>query len=240
MVTPDRRRRAVVVLVDRFGVSERRACRVVGQHRSTQRQPGRPESVEDEKLRRRLRHFARRHPRLGWRKAHQVLRREGFVVNHKKIRRLWREEGLRRPPPRKNKKRRPGSSDGILLRAEHPCLGARRPVRLNLRPALAKRVEHRRRAHPRGPGHGRPPLDRRRFCGRLSGTSRRPTGLPAQKRGTKTVKDIPDTGQRDRKMPTEGRELVVDEARRCYLGRNDHCHRKVNGEQTTSEGVSFI
>ena len=45
---------------------------------------------------------------------------KAFVVNHKKIQRLWREEGLRRPPPRKNKKRRPGTSDGTLLRAEHP------------------------------------------------------------------------------------------------------------------------
>ncbi len=120
MVTPDRRRRAVMVLQERFGVSQRRACRVVGQHRSTQRREPRPEPVEDEKLRRRLRRFARRHPRLGWRKAHDVVRREGFVVNHKKIQRLWREEGLRRPPPRKNKKRRPGTSDGTLLRAEHP------------------------------------------------------------------------------------------------------------------------
>ncbi len=60
MVTPDRRRRAVVVLVERFGVSERRACRVVGQHRSTQRRPARPEPAEDAKLRRRLRRFARR------------------------------------------------------------------------------------------------------------------------------------------------------------------------------------
>jgi transposase InsO family protein len=49
-----------------------------------------------------------------------VVRREGFVVNHKKIRRLWREEGLRRPPPRKNKKRRPPNTDGTLLRAEYP------------------------------------------------------------------------------------------------------------------------
>ena len=96
MVTPDRRRRAVVVLRERFGVSERRACRVVGQHRSTQRRSPRPEPVEDEKLRRRLRRFARRHPRLGWRKAHVVVCREGFVVNHKKLRRIWREEGLRR------------------------------------------------------------------------------------------------------------------------------------------------
>ena len=120
MVTPDRRRRAVVVLQGRFGVSERRACRVVGQHRSTQRRPGRPMPAAEEKLRRQLRRFARRHPRLGWRKAHDVVRREGFVVNHKRLRRLWREEGLRRPPPRRNKRRRPGTTEGTLLRAEHP------------------------------------------------------------------------------------------------------------------------
>ena len=120
MVTPDRRCRAVTVLVERFGVSQRRACRVVGQHRSTQRRPARPMPTEDEKLRRRLRRFARRHPRLGWRKAHDVVRREGFVVNHKRLRRLWRDEGLRRPPPRRNKKRHPGGPNGILLRAEYP------------------------------------------------------------------------------------------------------------------------
>jgi len=110
----------VVVLQGRFGVSERRACRVVGQHRSTQRRPARPLPEADAKLRRRLRRFARKHPRLGWRKAHDVVRREGWVVNHKKLRRLWREEGLRRPPSSKRKRRRPGNSDGILLRAEHP------------------------------------------------------------------------------------------------------------------------
>jgi putative transposase len=119
MVTPDRRRRAVSVLQDRFGVSERRACRVVGQHRSTQRHPPRPVPPDDVKLRSRLRRFARRHRRLGWRKAHVVVRREGWIINHKKLRRLWREEGLRRPPPSKNKKRRPGGLDGSLLRAEH-------------------------------------------------------------------------------------------------------------------------
>ena len=120
MVTPDRRRRAVMVLQVRFGVSQRRACRVVGQHRSTQRRPARPIPDAEVKLRRRLRRFARRHPRLGWRKAHTVVRREGWDVNHKKLRRLWRDEGLRRPPPNKNKKRRPGGLGGTLLRAEHP------------------------------------------------------------------------------------------------------------------------
>jgi len=119
MVTPDRRRRAVSVLVERFGVSQRRASRVVGQHRSTQRRPPRPEPAADAKLRSRLRRFARSHPWMGWRKAHTVVRREGWCVNHKKLRRLWNEEGLRRPPARKNKKRRPSGLDGTQLQATH-------------------------------------------------------------------------------------------------------------------------
>ncbi len=41
-------------------------------------------------------------------------------MNHKKIQRLWREESLRRPPPRRNTRRRPGNSDGILVRTEYP------------------------------------------------------------------------------------------------------------------------
>jgi putative transposase len=52
--------------------------------------------------------------------AHDVVRREGWRVNHKKLHRLWREEGLRRPLSRKAKKRHPGSSDGVWLRAEFP------------------------------------------------------------------------------------------------------------------------
>ena len=62
MVTPERRRRAVVVLVECFGVSERRACRVIGQHRSTQRRPPRPRPEGEDKLRARLRQIARDHP----------------------------------------------------------------------------------------------------------------------------------------------------------------------------------
>jgi transposase InsO family protein len=50
--------------------------------------------------------------------AHQLLRREGYVINKKRTRRLWREEGLRRPAPCKRKRRRLGS--GELLRAERP------------------------------------------------------------------------------------------------------------------------
>ena len=49
------------------------------------------------KLRRRLREIARAHPRWGFKTAYSIVRREGWVVNRKRIQRLWRQEGLRRP-----------------------------------------------------------------------------------------------------------------------------------------------
>jgi putative transposase len=69
LLSPNRKRAAVTMLQDRFGVSERRACRVVGQHRSTQRlEP--PTPPDDEAgLRDFLRMFAKRRPRWGWRRA---------------------------------------------------------------------------------------------------------------------------------------------------------------------------
>jgi transposase InsO family protein len=109
----------VIALVDRFGVSQRRACRVVGQHRSTQRLTCRPRPVEEDKLRRQLREIARAHPRWGWKTAHAILRREGHTINRKRTRRLWRDEGLRRPAPCRRKRTRPPGG-GPLLRAEHP------------------------------------------------------------------------------------------------------------------------
>ena len=108
-----------MVLSERFGVSQRRACRVTGQHRSTQRLAARPRPAEEDKLRRRLRAIARRHPRWGWKKAHVILRREGWAINRKRTQRLWREEGLRRPAPCRRKRTRP-PGDGELLRAERP------------------------------------------------------------------------------------------------------------------------
>jgi putative transposase len=108
-----------VVLRQRFGVSERRACRVAGQHRSLQQRPLRPVPGEEARLRRRLRSIARRHPRWGWRMAHALLRGEGTVINKKRTRRLWREEGLRRPAPCKRKRSRPAPGTE-LLRATRP------------------------------------------------------------------------------------------------------------------------
>jgi putative transposase len=91
------------MLRQRFGVSERRACSVVGQHRSTQRlgPPLRPD--DDAALRQFLRDFAVERPRWGWRRAAKALRRAGWTINNKRVQRLWREEGLK-VPYRKRKK----------------------------------------------------------------------------------------------------------------------------------------
>ena len=91
------------MLQQRFGVSERRACRLVGQHRSTQRL-GPPVPSDDEvELRRFLRDFSRRRPRWGWRRAAKQARREGWRVNDKRVQRLWRDEDLK-VPYRKHKR----------------------------------------------------------------------------------------------------------------------------------------
>jgi len=108
------------MLRDRLGVSERWACRVVGQHRSTQRrEPVRP--ADDAALRSELRKFSAERPRWGYRRAHHRLREEGWEVNRKRVQRCWREEGLR-VPQRKRKRRRLGESTAPAgrLRAERP------------------------------------------------------------------------------------------------------------------------
>jgi len=109
----------VVALTQRFGVSERRACRVTGQQRSTQRLAARPMPEVEDKLRRRLREIARQHPRWGWKTAHSILRREGWSINRKRTQRLWRAEGLKRPAPGRRKRRRP-EGGAELFRAERP------------------------------------------------------------------------------------------------------------------------
>lgn len=93
MVTTNQRRQAVTHLVAAFPrSSERRACRVVGLSRSRwQYRSIRPDDAE---LRARLRELAAQKPRWGYQQLHTLLQREGRRVNHKKVLRLYREEGL--------------------------------------------------------------------------------------------------------------------------------------------------
>jgi putative transposase len=89
-----------------MGVSERFACRVTGQNRTTQRRPPRSTTPADPDaaLRAWLRAWAKNHPRRGFRNAYHDARADGWHVNHKKIQRLWRQEGLR-VPQRRGRKR---------------------------------------------------------------------------------------------------------------------------------------
>lgn len=109
------------MLQDRLKLSERRACRIAGQHRSTQRHEPKL-AADDAALRRRLREISRKKPRWGYRRAHGHLLGEGFSVNRKRVQRIWREEGLR-VPKKARKRRRLGESTAEgpeRLRATHP------------------------------------------------------------------------------------------------------------------------
>jgi putative transposase len=92
MVTPAAKREAVAHLRSAFDMSEWRACRVVGCVRMTVRYRSR--KPDDAELRIRLRALAHLRRRFGYRRLHVLLRREGVIVNHKRLFRLYREERL--------------------------------------------------------------------------------------------------------------------------------------------------
>ena len=92
MVTPVARREAAAHLGQTYGVSQRRACRAIGADRSSIRYRSR--RSDDSAMRCRLRELAALRRRFGYRRLHILLHREGVHVNHKKLRRIYREERL--------------------------------------------------------------------------------------------------------------------------------------------------
>ena len=92
MVTPAGKREAVAHLQNAFEASERRACSALGVDRSSVRYRG--ERPDDAAVRSRLRELAAIRRRFGYRRLLVLMRREGLVMNHKKFRRLYREERL--------------------------------------------------------------------------------------------------------------------------------------------------
>jgi transposase InsO family protein len=103
-----------------LGVSERRACRTLGQHRSTQRKVpcGLP---DEERLTEDIIELARSHGRYGYRMVTGMLNNAGWHVNHKRVERIWRREGLK-VPKKQAKKGRLWLNDGscVRLRPERP------------------------------------------------------------------------------------------------------------------------
>jgi len=104
----------VVLVQQRLGVSERRACRVLGQARSTQRREKKVKE-DEEALREDVVKLAERFGRYGYRMVTGMLRAEGWPVNHKRVERIWTQEGLK-VPKKQPKRGRIWLNDGSCIR----------------------------------------------------------------------------------------------------------------------------
>ncbi len=118
LVSAPQKKAAIEHLVQSHKCSQRQACRLAGLSRSTARYRAQP-SVDEGVLVERLHKFARRRRRRGYRLAHRELRRDGFGVNHKRVYRLCKREGLM-VPPRRSRKRIRGVAPTRSVTAEHP------------------------------------------------------------------------------------------------------------------------
>jgi putative transposase len=95
-------------------VSERRACQVLGQPRSTQRHV-RKVPEDEELLAKQVIALASQYGRYGYRRITALLRNEGWRVNHKRVERIWRQEGLK-VPQKQPKRGRLWLTDGSCIR----------------------------------------------------------------------------------------------------------------------------
>jgi putative transposase len=110
VVTPAARRSLVAFLQEHHRLSERRACKIIRLCRSSCRYQAKPSN--DAEIRARLRQLAEQRRRFGAPRLHELLRREGHMINHKRTERLYREEGL---SLRRKKRRKRGSHLRVVL-----------------------------------------------------------------------------------------------------------------------------
>lgn len=103
-----------------LGVSERRACSVIGQYRSTQRKPLRDDG-DERRLTADIIELAKQYGRYGYRRIHHRLQQAGWEIGRSVVERIWRREGLK-VPQKQPKRRRLWLNDGscIRLRPERP------------------------------------------------------------------------------------------------------------------------
>ena len=108
----------MIYVQQKLGVTERRACKAIGQSRGLQRRkPVRPD--DEEVLTAGIIRLATRYGRYGYKRITALLRVEGWQVNHKRVERIWRREGLKVPQKHK-KKGRLYLNDGSCIRLR-PC-----------------------------------------------------------------------------------------------------------------------
>jgi len=105
---------------EQMNVSERRACKVVSQPRMTQRYKTK-QPDKDKALTAEINGLARRYKRYGYRMITAKLRQYGWIINHKRVQRIWQKEGLQVPYRRKFKKARGSSKNSCSVeKAEYP------------------------------------------------------------------------------------------------------------------------
>lgn len=114
MVSPASKRRAVEHVKEKLSVSERRACRVIGQSRTSQRYESKT-AKKDQELTKAMRKIIKQRPRYGCRRVYQELRAQGLEVNYKRVHRIWKKEGLQ--IKRRSKRKRKTGAGGKDLRA---------------------------------------------------------------------------------------------------------------------------
>ncbi|HJN87965.1 MAG TPA: IS3 family transposase [Dehalococcoidia bacterium] len=114
LLSPARRRACIDRVLGKLAVSERRICRALGQHRSTQRRRPRGRA-DEERLVADMIELTRQYGRYGYRRVAALLRDAGWHVNDKRIERLWRREGLK-VPMKQPKKSRLWLNDGSCVR----------------------------------------------------------------------------------------------------------------------------
>ena len=115
-LSPARRRACIGQIKEVMHVSERRACAALGQHRSTQRKVPRGRD-DEERLTADTIEFARQYGRYGYRKIAGLLAQAGWLVNDKRVERIWRREGLK-VPHKQPKRGRLWLADGSCIRCD--------------------------------------------------------------------------------------------------------------------------
>ena len=100
--------------MDKLAVSERRACRTLGQHRSTQRKLPQGRSDEDALTKVSI-DLACKYGRYGYRRIHWLLVQQGWDVGLNRVKRIWRREGLK-VPSKQPKRGRLWLNDGSCIR----------------------------------------------------------------------------------------------------------------------------
>lgn len=100
--------------MNKLNVSERKACQVLEQPRSTQRRT-RIKSADEDLLRLTIVKLACDYGRYGYRRITALLKTDGWKVNHKRVERIWRQEGLK-VPQKQPKRKRLWLNDGSVIR----------------------------------------------------------------------------------------------------------------------------